>query len=349
MFHDLTISAVRRETDDSVVLSFDIPTELADAFAYRPGQYLTLRGSVAGEDIRRSYSIASVPGAPLCVGIRHVEGGAFSSHAQTLEPGAKLAVMPPEGRFTLGEERDLLLIAAGSGVTPMVAIAGAALARGARVTMVLGNRRTDSIMFRSALDALKDRYMDRFTMIHILSREPQDIELMSGRITGDRIAALANAGAIAPDAADGIFLCGPGGMIDEVTQALGARGVAPERIHFERFYQDGETPPIPRSPRAEAAAAAGVAVSVLLDGTRRTFRFEAEDTSIVTAAERQGLELPYSCKGGMCCTCRCKVTDGSAEMATNYSLEQWELEAGFTLACQARPTSDTLALDFDAA
>ena len=231
----------------------------------------------------------------------------------------------------------------------MVSIAAEALARGADVTLVYGNRTTDTIMFRDTLDALKDRYLGKFTLIHILSRESQDIDLLNGRVTGEKIGALANAGAVDLANTDGVFLCGPGEMIDDVAGALDARGVAKDLIHFERFYQDGEVPRMPKSDAAQAAAAHGVSVEVVLDGSRKTFTVEDGDDTVLDAAHRQGLELPFSCKGGMCCTCRCKVTEGDAEMAINYSLEPWELEAGFTLACQTRPTSDKLVLDFDAA
>ncbi|MEX0283801.1 MAG: 2Fe-2S iron-sulfur cluster-binding protein [Paracoccaceae bacterium] len=349
MFHDLILSDVQAETADSVVLSFNVPEALSDAFSFVPGQYLTLRAEVNGEDVRRNYSIASLPGETLCVGVKQVEDGAFSTFAQGLVPGGVLSVMPPEGRFVCKDEQDIVLIAAGSGITPMVAIAGDALARGARVTLVYGNRQTDTIMFRDVLDALKDRYLDRFTLIHVLSREPQDVALLNGRIDGDKVTALAQAGAIDLAGADGVFLCGPGAMIDNVTAALDAYGVPSDKVHFERFTIDGEAPRAPKSDAAEAAAAKGVAVAVYLDGTRRDFRFESQDDTVIDAAARAGLELPFSCKGGMCCTCRCKVAEGSAEMAVNYSLEPWELEAGFTLACQARPTSDNLVLDFDAA
>jgi len=257
--------------------------------------------------------------------------------------------MAPEGRFVAKGEARMVLIAAGSGVTPMVSMAADALARGAEVTLIYGNRNTGSIMFREALDGLKDRYVDRFTLIHILSREPQDVALLNGRITGEKVAALARAGAVDLEGADGVFLCGPGDMIDDVAAMLQEQGIPQDRVHFERFFQAGDVPRAPRSAAAEAAAAHGVTVEVVLDGTRRQFTVEAGDDNVVDAAERQGLELPYSCKGGMCCTCRCKVAEGSAEMAVNYSLEPWELQAGFTLACQARPTSDRLVLDFDAA
>jgi ring-1,2-phenylacetyl-CoA epoxidase subunit PaaE len=349
MFHDLTIRAVEAQTADAVAISFDVPPALVDVFDFRPGQYLTLRADVDGVDTRRSYSIASAPGESLTVGIKRVEDGIFSTFCQSLEPGATLAVMPPEGRFTCSNENNIVLIAAGSGITPMVSIAADALARGAQVTLIYGNRTTESIMFRSALDSLKDKYLGRFTLIHILSREPQDVALLSGRVTGEKVAALANAGAVDLGSADGIFLCGPGEMIDDVSGVLETRGVPKDRVHFERFYQDGDVPRAPKSAAAEAVAASGVAVEVVLDGVRRKFQFETQDDTIVDAAARQGLELPFSCKGGMCCTCRCKVAEGSAEMAVNFSLETWEMNAGFTLACQARPTSDHLVLDFDAA
>jgi ring-1,2-phenylacetyl-CoA epoxidase subunit PaaE len=349
MFHDLKILAVREETADAVAISFDVPEDLAPKFEWVPGQYLTLRADVSGDDVRRSYSIASLPGEPLTVGIKKVDDGVFSTFAQALTPGQVLRVMSPEGRFVYRGEKEVVLIAAGSGITPMVSIAAKALAQGANVTLVYGNRRTDTIMFRGCLDALKDRYLDRFTLVHVLSREPQDVALLNGRINGEKIDALANAGAIDLETAGGIFLCGPGEMIDDVSSTLANRGVESAKVHFERFTQDGEAPRAPKSAAARAAEESGVAVTVVLDGATRQFRYEAGDESVVTAAERQGLELPYSCKGGMCCTCRCKVSDGSAEMAVNYSLEQWELDAGFTLACQARPTSETLTLDFDAA
>jgi ring-1,2-phenylacetyl-CoA epoxidase subunit PaaE len=350
MFHELTVAEVRPEGPEAVAIRLDVPEGLREAFAFRPGQYLTLRAEVGGADIRRSYSIASLPGEGLWVGVKHVPGGAFSGFAQGLRPGDRLQVMPPEGRFVDPGCARLLLVAAGSGITPMVSLAGAALARGAEVTLVYGNRRSETIMFRETLERLKDRHLDRFTLVHVLSREEQDVPLLNGRVDGDRIARLAQAGVVDPAGADGVFLCGPGEMIDAVEEACLSLGVAPEKIHHERFFMAGEAPArAPRSPEAEAAAADGVTVDVLLDGATRRISMEAGDESVLAAGERQGLELPYSCRGGMCCTCRCRVTEGRAEMAVNYSLEPWELEAGFVLACQARPLTGRLTLDFDAA
>jgi ring-1,2-phenylacetyl-CoA epoxidase subunit PaaE len=345
MFHDLTIRSVRQETAEAVAISFDA----ADGFDWRPGQYLTLRAMVDGVDLRRSYSIASLPGEALTVGVKQVPDGAFSTFAQALEAGSKIAVMAPEGRFVWKGEQNIVLVAAGSGVTPMISIAGAALASGATVTLVYGNRSTATIMFRAALDMLKDRYMERFTLIHVLSRETQDVALLNGRVTGEKIARLAQSGAVDLDGAEAVFLCGPGEMIDDVTAMLKDRGMPKERVHFERFFTEGDTQRAPRSDAAAKAAETGVTVEVVLDGVRRSFIVEESDDTVLDAAERQGLELPYSCRGGMCCTCRCKVDEGSAEMAVNYSLEDWETKAGFTLACQARPTSERLVLDFDAA
>ena len=345
MFHQLKIRDVRPETAHAVAVTFD-----ADGtdFAWQPGQYLTLRATVDGQDMRRSYSIASLPGQPVSVGIKHVPGGAFSAWAQGLKAGDLLQVMPPEGRFTLGQESNIVLVAAGSGITPMVSIAAAALARGARVCLIYGNRNHDSIMFRQVLDDLKDQYLDRLTLIHILSREPQDVAVLNGRITGEKLAALAAAGAVDLAGADGVFLCGPGDMIDDVCATLNGLGIDQGLVHFERFFQPGDAPRAPRSAEAAEAAEQGAIVEVVLDGARRQFSMQAGDDTVLDAAARNGLELPYSCKGGMCCTCRCKVADGQAEMAVNYSLEAWELQAGFVLACQARPTTDKLVLDFDA-
>ncbi len=347
-FHELAIREVCRETAEAVRLVFDVSEAMRETFAFAPGQHLTVRAEVAGADVRRSYSIATAPGGDLCIGVKRIEGGVFSGFAQDLRPGDRLQVMPPEGRFIWRGERDVLLIAAGSGITPMMAIASAALADGGRVTLIYGNRSVDTIMFRASLDALKDRYLNCFTLIHVLSREAQDVDLLNGRIDAAKIAALSKAGVIDTASSDAAFLCGPGGMIEAVTVALTGLGVAPDRIHQEHFTPSGETPHAP-SQAAEKAAAKGVAVEVLLDGRRRQFRYEDGDTGIIDAAARQGVDLPWSCHGGMCCTCRCKVVEGRAEMAVNYSLEPWELEAGFTLACQSRPLTDRLVLDFDAA
>ncbi|MDN2566585.1 phenylacetate-CoA oxygenase/reductase subunit PaaK [Aquibium sp. A9E412] len=355
-FHALKVAEIVRETPEAVAIAFEVPAELADTFAFTPGQYLTLLAEIDGAEARRSYSICSAPGEPhLKVGVKKVADGRFSTFVnERLTVGDTIRVMPPEGRFTSlrGERHDYLLIAAGSGITPMLSIAKTVLGHepDSTVTLVYGNRSTDTIMFREELQDLKDSHMGRFSLVHLLSRETQDVDLLNGRIDGARIRLLAERGLIDPGGADGVFLCGPGAMIDDVSGVLQALGVARDRIRFERFTPAGDAP-APRKPSkaVEAATADGVAVEVLLDGVRRRFAVTEAGDTVLDAAHKAGVELPYSCAGGMCCTCRCRITEGSGEMAVNFSLEPWELEAGFTLACQTRPTSDRLVLDFDAA
>lgn len=353
-FHELTISKIEELTEDAKAISFAIPDSLRNDYQFTPGQYLTLRADIGGEDVRRSYSISSPLGAnALTVGIRRVEDGKFSSFAtEGLQVGQKLQVMTPEGRFTadIGNTKDALLIAAGSGITPMMSIAQSLLEgdEEANVTLVYGNRETKSIMFREQLEFLKDRFMQRLTLIHILSREDQDVPILNGRIDADKIKALINTSAIDPRSSDGVFICGPGEMIEVVRTTCEETGVDASKIHFELFTPaDGQEPRKAPTKEMLEAAEQGVAVEIILDGSKRSFKLTDANETVLEAANKHGLELPFSCKGGMCCTCRCKVARGSAEMAVNYSLEPWEIEAGFTLACQARPTSDNLTLDFD--
>jgi len=352
-FHELNIVKIEDLTSDARAISFDIPEALKSDYSFTPGQYLTLRADVDGKDIRRSYSISSaLDQSELTVGIRHVEDGVFSTFAMGLQAGAKLQVMTPDGRFTaaIGSAKKPILVAAGSGITPMMSIAQSLLEGDdqAEVTLVYGNRETSSIMFREKLEFLKDRFMDRFTLIHILSREDQDVPILNGRIDADKIKALVNTGAIDPSSSDGVFICGPGEMIETVGAVCCELGVAKDKVHHEIFTPaDGQEPRKAPTKEMLEAAEQGVSVEIILDGTTRNFKLTDANQTVLEAANQHGLELPFSCKGGMCCTCRCKVQKGTAEMAVNYSLEPWELEAGFTLACQTRPTSDKLTLDFD--
>ena len=336
-FVPLTVSAVRPEGEGAVCVTFDAP----EGWRHLPGQYLTLRRP--GGDVRRSYSIASKPGA-LSVGIRRVEGGVFSEWAQGLVPGDVVEAMPPEGRFTLGGERRVLLVAAGSGITPMIAIAAAVLERGGAAVLVYGNRGTATMMFKDAIEAMKDRYMGRFRAIHVLSREAQDVEVLNGRVDAAKLRDLAARGLIDADV-DAAFLCGPGDMIEAARGALAEMGLPPERIRSERFAPAGAPSPPARTP---APVPEGAEVEVVLDGARRRFAM-GDAATVLDAAEAAGLELPWSCRGGMCCTCRCHVAEGAVEMAVNYSLEPWEVEAGYVLGCQSRPVTDRLVLDFDRA
>lgn len=352
-FHSLSILDRRQETPESVSLAFAVPESLRETFAYEPGQYLTVRATIDGEECRRSYSISSgADEGELRIAVKKVDGGKFSCFAnEALAPGARLDVAAPEGRFTveIGADRHYAFFAAGSGITPVIAIIRSMLAANARAgaTLVYGNRTTASIMFRQALDDLKDRYMGRLAVFHVLSRESQEIDLLNGRIDGERIALLART-IVPPTDLDAYFLCGPFGMIDEGRKALLAAGVEPSRIKAELFSVDGAPRPAPRPELAHLPHVGEANVDCVLEG--RTRRIEIEPGGlIIEAAHEQGFEIPHSCKGGMCCTCRCRVLDGAVAMDVNYSLEPWEIEAGYVLACQSRPLTPTVKLDFDAA
>ena len=368
-FHRLTVAGVRPLTSEAVALRLAVPDALAGAFRFLPGQYVTLRATAGGEEVRRAYSISSrAGGGPgdgpggFEVGIKRVPGGRFSNLARELGAGDALEVMAPEGRFVArpGEARRVLLVAAGSGITPCLSIAATLLHDDpeARVALVYGNRDAGSIMFRAELDALKDRYTGRFSLVHVLSGESRGAALLEGRLSPERLAALDAHGLIDIGASDAIYVCGPEAMADGVVAWLAGRGVPDDRVHRERFVaaSAGTAGPGPvdvpaaapvEAPRDGARATSGSAVDVVVDGARHRIEVDGARETVLAAAHRQGLELPFSCAGGMCCTCRCRVVDGAATMDANYSLQGWEVEAGFTLACQARPTSRTLTLDFD--
>ncbi|WP_417409912.1 2Fe-2S iron-sulfur cluster-binding protein [Hoeflea sp.] len=354
-FHELEIAAVRNETPDAVAITFAIPEESREAFAFLPGQYLTLRADIGGEDMRRSYSICS----PLqdqgrrTVGVKRIADGRFSGFAQTLKQGDRIQVMPPQGRFTaeIGGEHDYLLLAAGSGITPCLSIAKSVLAGepDSTVTLLYANRNSASVMFRDDLNDLKDRYTTRFTLLHVMDEEVQDVEIMNGRLDAAKLETLASHGLIDPARADAIYICGPEPMIRAASTAMAALGVDEDRIKLELFTPAPGAAPA-AAPKAKAATAAkhGAAVDIILDGARRTIEVDAATDTVLSAATKAGMDLPYSCAGGMCCTCRCRIVEGSATMDENFSLEPWEIEAGFTLSCQARPDTDRLVLDFDA-
>jgi ring-1,2-phenylacetyl-CoA epoxidase subunit PaaE len=350
-FHKLTVAAVKPQTAMAKSIRLDVPEELKDTFAFVPGQYLTVRTTLNGEEVRRSYSICCRPQDGLEIGVKHVEGGAFSTFAQSLKPGDVIEAMPPKGRFTAepGSGKSYLLIAAGSGITPVLSIARSVLSanRDAEITLLYGNRTMNSVMFRKELDALKDTYLDRLSLLHVMSREGQDSELLSGRIDADKLTAMAERGLIDPASYDFAYLCGPAPMLKALKSALADLGLPAERIKTEIFT------PTPYGEAAEskpavAAKVEGSDVEVILDGARRQLRVDPAKETVLGAALRQGVEIPYSCAGGMCCTCRCKVVEGEVAMDQNWSLQPWELEAGFVLACQSRPQTERLVLDFDA-
>ncbi|MGN9793225.1 1,2-phenylacetyl-CoA epoxidase subunit PaaE [Streptomyces sp. OZ13] len=348
-FHPLRVASVQRLCEDAAAVSFDIPDELAEEFAFAPGQSLTLRRQVEGRDERRSYSICSPVGTRLRIGVRVVPGGLFSSWlVDEVGPGDVVEVMAPTGLFTpdLSTPGHHVLVAAGSGITPMMSIAESVLAADdrSRVTLFYGNRRTDSVMFADELADLKDLYPDRFQLAHVLSREPREAELLTGRLDAERLAALID-GLVDVSDADHWWLCGPHGMVRDAQKVLAGLGVPDERIHQELFFA-GEEPaaPVRREDRGPDGPVS--TVTVVLDGRSTSSPLSREET-LLDAASRVRPDLPFACKGGVCGTCRALVTCGEADMRRNYALEPAEVDAGYVLTCQSFPVSDTLTVDFD--
>ena len=354
-FYNLTISEIRQPSPESTALKFEIPDDQKSDFAFDPGQYLTLRADIGGEDIRRSYSICSAQSDDeLEVGIKRVEDGRFSNFAATLRVGDSLQVMPPQGRFAAqidpSTSHDYLLLAAGSGITPCLSIAKSVLEQEpkSRITLVYGNQSTATVMFRNDINALKDRYTNRMRLFYALSREPSDLSFLNGRLSGEMVAALADKHLLDLDTFDAAYICGPHEMIEDVRGSLQKLHMDQSRIKVELFTTGDMPKPRPARKAAKPNGTAGVEVAIILDGKRNSVQIDPEAQTVLAAAQDAGLDLPFSCAGGMCCTCRCKVIQGEASMDVNYSLQDWEVEAGFTLACQSRPVSKDLVLDFDA-
>ena len=358
-FHSLTVKRVAPEAADSVAITLSIPPELRTPFSFEPGQYLTLRATVDGRDVRRTYSISSPRSqmglrGEIEVGIRPVEGGVFSNWAaQHIRAGDVLQVMPPQGNFTVKKKRAIHRVgfAAGSGITPILSIAATTLEEqpGSKFTLVYGNRRMASVMFNEALQDLKDRFADRFTMVHILSRQAQEVDLLEGRIDGPKVRELV-ASLLPAASMDEVFICGPEAMIEATEAALQQAGVPPERIYTERFTSG---PAMAAKVQADTDARAASAqmgkpirMTVLIDGKHHELTLSA-DESVLDAALNAGLDIPYSCKGGVCSTCRCKVTRGSVRMERNFTLEAPDVAQGFALSCQAHATSGELEVSFD--
>ncbi|MBP0634851.1 1,2-phenylacetyl-CoA epoxidase subunit PaaE [Cupriavidus sp. AcVe19-6a] len=352
-FHELTVASVTRETRDAVAVTFAVPDELADAYRYVQGQHLTLRTGIDGEDVRRSYSICSaVQDAQLRVAIKRVDGGLFSNWAnEQLQPGMKLEVMPPSGHFhvplSATHAKHYVAFAAGSGITPMLSIIKTTLQAEpeSRFTLFYGNRASSSVLFKEELEDLKDTYLQRFNLVFVLSREQLEIDLFNGRIDGDKVNALLEHW-VSPQDIDVAFICGPHSMMEEVTQALIDNGVDKTRIKRELFATS-----IPSArPAAHAHKQVGqqqCEVTVIQDGRTRSFTLEKNKETVLDAALAQGIELPYSCKGGVCSTCRCKRIEGEVDMDVNFALEDYEVARGFILSCQSYAVSNKLVIDFD--
>jgi ring-1,2-phenylacetyl-CoA epoxidase subunit PaaE len=351
-FHRLTVNDLRRETPDAISMTFEIPQELAGDYSFLPGQYLTLRTTMDGEEVRRSYSICSGPeDGELRIAVKKVDGGAFSNWAaDELKSGDELDVMTPTGRFGVAHAPDQARLhvgfAAGSGITPILSIVKGVLAREkqSRFFLFYGNRTTESMLFLEELEELKDRFMQRLSLFHVISGEEQDIPILHGRLDGDKVRVLLRS--LVPAASvDHVFICGPTGMSEDIEATCRAIGIADEKIHVERFVSEFGGKPRPKTTVAPGTPPKAVA-SLIIDGKRREVPI-AEGEAILDAALRAGMDLPFACKGGMCSTCRAKLVEGEAQMEVNYSLEPWELKAGFILTCQAKPCSERVVVDYD--
>ena len=347
-FHELTVAGVERLCDDAVAVTFDVPERLAELFAFSPGQSLTLRRVVDGRDERRSYSICAAAGEPLRVGVREVPGGLFSSWlVGQVRRGDRIEVQPPSGSFTpdLAAAGRHVLIAAGSGITPVLSIVASLLRNpAATVTLFYGNRHTNTVMFAEELADLKDSHGRRLELVHVLSREPREVELFTGRLDAARIRLLLQT-LVPVTAVDHFWLCGPYGMVTDAQAVLRDLGVADRQVHAELFYVD-ELPPPPVRHVEPGVAGPSCELTVVLDG-RSTTLTAARDRAVLDSAQLSRSDLPFACKGGVCGTCRAQVTDGSVRMLRNFALEADEVAAGFVLTCQSLPTADRITVDYD--
>lgn len=362
-FHPLEVSSVERIAEDAVCMTLAVPPALRAQFHFDAGQYVTVRRFIDGREERRTYSIVTPPGsAALRLGVREQFGGRMSKELATrLRPGDRLDVGTPVGRFRTAVDpartRSYVAFAAGSGITPVLSLATHILARepNSRFTLIYGNRSMARTMFLEETLALKNRYLGRFAVYFVMSREPQQTALLNGRIDAAKVSELAR-DIVEISTADEYFVCGPGRMVDEVRDAIKLLNEAAP-VRFERFAATPSPADSPRSgaaPPARDGAAADAprrevlsTISVVMDGRRRAFTMSPQDTSVLEAAEHAGLELPFSCRSGICATCRARIVSGAAVMAHNIALQPWEIDAGFVLCCQARPTTAVLELSYD--
>ena len=348
-FHALRVSSVDRLCEDAAAVTFDVPDELAEVYRFSPGQSLTIRRRVDGREERRQYSICAAVGAAPRVGVRVVPEGMFSQWlVEQINAGDEIEVQTPSGTF--GPDPDQggrhVLVAAGSGITPVLSIASSLLANPeAEVTLLYGNRRASTVMFTDEVADLKDRFPARFEVIHVLSREPREAELFSGRLDADRMRRILTALVPVADV-DGFWLCGPFPMIEAARDVLRELDVPAEKVHRELFFVD-DVPPPPVEHAEAGVAGPSSRVTVTLDG-RTTELSLPRDRPVLDAAQETRADLPYACKGGVCGTCRAKVVSGEVQMRRNYALEEDELAAGYVLTCQSLPVTDELSLDFDA-
>lgn len=347
-FHTLAVAGVTRLCEDAAAITFDVPPELTPEYDFRPGQSLVLRRMVDGREERRNYSICSPAGAIPRIGVREVPGGLFSSWlVNEVRPGERIEVSTPTGSFTPDPDSPghHVLVVAGSGITPALSIAASVLRHPAStVTLLYGNRRSSTVMFAEELADLKDRHTTRLQLVHVLSREARDVELFTGRIDAAKLEDLL---ALLPDTAevDHWWLCGPYGMVTDAQTLLKWLDVPAERVHTELFYV-GEEPPEPATHPEPEIQGASSAITVVLDGLSTTVALP-RDTTVLEGAQRTRPDLPFACKGGVCGTCRARVTEGEVRMRRNFALEEAEVAAGFVLTCQSLPVSDRVTVDYD--
>jgi ring-1,2-phenylacetyl-CoA epoxidase subunit PaaE len=352
-FHPLEVASVARETRDAIALTFVVPRELEQAFRFLQGQHLTLRADIAGEDLRRSYSICSaVQDGDLRIAVKKAPGGAFSTWInEQVRVGQVIDVMPPMGHFNVpldpANRKHYLAFAAGSGITPLLSIIKTTLSAEphSKFTLFYGNRSSSAVIFREDLADLKDRYLQRLNLVYVMSREPQDIAILNGRIDEQKANQLLAHWVDLADI-DTAFVCGPDGMMQAVSKALQARGFPKSRIKIELFAAS-----IPKhvhkAPAQPAPGRSECEVTVIMDGAARSYTLEKGKENILDAALKQGIELPYSCKGGVCSTCRAKLVEGEVDMDVNFALEDYEVARGFILCCQSYPVTDKVVVDYD--
>ncbi len=352
-FNKLKVKEIIRETPDCVSLEFELPDELSDTYRFKPGQYLTFKHEINGEELRRSYSLCSAPYEnKLKVAVKKVEGGRFSSFVTDhLKVGDELELMKPMGRFvsrTEAEDANLLFFAAGSGITPVISIIKDVLHRKpeANVTLVYGNKGFDHIIFREELEGLRNTYLGRFRLFHVLSREVQGEAIFNGRIDLDKCGQFFETGLLNLSTYHEAFVCGPESMIQAVRDYLGANNFDANNIRFELFTSPGEEKKVEKEVTVEASGNESDVV-VVLDGVEYNLKLALDGATILDAASEIGADLPFACKGGVCCTCKARVTEGEVKMDVNYSLEQDEIEQGFVLTCQSHPVTDKVVVDFD--
>lgn len=348
-FIPLTIKSIQPQTEQAICIAFDLAPEQLDAFQYQPGQHLTIRHLTDDGELRRCYSICSDTQEDMSIAIKKIDQGQFSTWANAhLKAGDVLEVMPPQGVFfqkaAKAGGQNYLGFAAGSGITPILSIVKSVLNRQAEATftLVYGNRSWKQTMFSEQIMDLKDRFKERLQLVNIFSRELNDSEIFNGRINADKLQQLFQANLISADI-DHCFACGPEEMMAAVETVLPTWGIQRSKIHTERF----NTGTAPKATAQQMESRSEERVNIILDGRELIVEVSKQDDSILDAALRAGADLPYACKGGVCATCKCKVLEGQVEMAVNYSLEEDEIQKGYVLSCQARPTTANVRLSFD--